>query len=73
MSILSASAAAQSLPAGFSSESEAEALQRLFRAAYEGVRAKREFNPSSSCDAMLGEVSLDNSSDAESKVYFAIL
>jgi hypothetical protein len=73
MSNLSASASAQSLLAGFSSNSEVEAFQRLFRAAYEGALSKREFNPSSSCDVMLGGFSLDNSSDDESKVYFAVL
>ncbi len=73
MSFPPVSASAQSLPAGYSSKSEVEAFQRLFRAAYEGERSKREFAPSSSCDAMLGEFCLDNKADDGSKVYFAVL
>jgi hypothetical protein len=73
MSTLPASAPAQSLPAGFSSQSEVEAFQRLFRAAYEGARSRREYKTPSSCEAMLGGFSLDTKSSDESKVYFAVL
>ena len=73
MSSLPASAVAQSVPAGLSSEREVEAFQRLFRAAYEGPTATREFTPSKSCDAMLGGFCLDTKSEDESQVYFAIL
>ena len=73
MSTLPASAPAQSLPAGFSSQNEVEAFQRLFRAAYEGERSRREYKIPSSCEAMLGGFSLDTNSSEDSKVYFAVL
>lgn len=73
MSLLTASAAAQSVPARTSSQRETEALQRLFRAAYEGNKTTRENTRSSSCDQMLGGFSLDTNSSDESRVYFAIL
>jgi hypothetical protein len=73
MSLLPASAVAQSIPAGLSSDKEVEAFQRLFRAAYEGTSAVKQFIPSNSCDAMLGGFSLDTKSNDDSRVYFAVL
>jgi len=73
MSLLPASAAAQSAPAGLSSNRETEALQRLFRAAHTGKATLRENTPSSSCDQILAGFCLETRSSDESQVYFAIL
>ena len=73
MSLLTPSGSAQSYQAAFSSKNEAEAFTRLFQAAYEGERSKREFKSPTSYDAMLGGLTLDNGSDDDSKVFFAVL